>query len=299
MKGGITGDKRLIITKGLLDAMAIAHQDRSDVLFDKIKTVIITMAKETKVAADGEQLSDEEKQGKTILFTEILTKILNPKLDPKVSSVYRAAFFYVIKSLKEDKDFRKLIRSSYKELLRCYLQKRASNTLTQDFFQNAFNTDLEFSYSFFKFLLKCTLPIVKKESTEEKKSEPIGARTLKQRFLAIDLLHFLVKRTRKSNEESLFRKLGDNFALMAQCCTTILEDINNMKHRVKNASNILNLYIDAGMCIKYNTAIRKNYAAEIDRSTEEIIVIVNKLSQQKDLKQLKERVKHLKKLIHL
>lgn len=166
MKGNIPSEKKMIITKGLLDAMAVAHTDKSNVLFDKIKAVIITLAKETKSGADGEEADESEKRHKTILFTEILAKILNPKLDSKVSSVYRTAFFYVIKSLKEDKDFKKLIRSSYKELLRCYLQKRASNTLSQEFFHNAFNTDLEFSYSFFKFLLKCTLPITKKEGEE-------------------------------------------------------------------------------------------------------------------------------------
>lgn len=171
MKNNIDSNKRMIITKGLLDAMAIAHTDKSDVLFDKIKAVIVTMAKETKGANTGGEVDENEKNHKTILFTEILTKILNPKLDAKVSSVYRTAFFYVIKSLKEDKDFRKLIRSSYKELLKCYLQKRASNTLTQDFFQNAFNADIEFSYTFFKFLLKCTLPITKKANEEEGKGE--------------------------------------------------------------------------------------------------------------------------------
>lgn len=155
----------MIITKGLLDAMAVAHNDKSTVLFDKIKMVIVTMAKETKGIDDN---SEDSKNNKTILFTEILTKILNPKLDPKVSSVYRTAFFFIIKSLKEDKEFKKLIRSSYKELLRWYLQKRASNTLTQDFFQAAFNADLDFSYTFFKFLLKCTLPITKAEEESKK-----------------------------------------------------------------------------------------------------------------------------------
>ena len=163
MKGNIPSENKMVITKGLLDAMAVAHTDKSHVLFDKIKSVSLTLAKETKSGADGEEADENEKRHKTMLFTEILAKILNPKIDSKVSSVYKTAFFYVIKSLKEDKDFKKLIRSSYKELLRCYLQKRASNTLTQEFFQNAFNTDLDFSYTFFKFLLKCTLPVTKKE----------------------------------------------------------------------------------------------------------------------------------------
>lgn len=158
----------MIITRGLLDAMAVAHKDKSEVLFEKIRHIIVTMAKGSKATSDENNDEESEKNNKTILFTEILSKILNPKIDSKVSRVYRTAFFYVIKSLKEEKGFKKLIRSSYKELLKCYLQKRASNTLNQEFFQNAFNADIEFSYSFFKFLLKCSLPIPKKDDDESR-----------------------------------------------------------------------------------------------------------------------------------
>lgn len=168
VKDSIDSNKRMIITRGLLDAMAVAHKDKSEVLFEKIRHIIVTMAKGTKANSDDNNEDENDKNHKTILFTEILAKILNPKIDTKVSRVYRTAFFYVIKSLKEEKGFKKLIRSSYKELLKCYLQKRASNTLNQEFFQNAFNADLEFSYSFFKFLLKCSLPICRKEGDEGK-----------------------------------------------------------------------------------------------------------------------------------
>ena len=116
--------------------------------------------------------------------------------------------------------------------------------------------------------------------------------------MAIELLHFLIKRTRKSAAESLFRKLGDNFNLLSQCCTTILEDMDTMKHRVKNSSIVLNLFIDAGKCLKYSP-LKDNYAAEVDKCAENLIPVVQKLSEQKDLKQLKERVKNLKNLVKL
>jgi len=58
---------------------------------------------------------------------------------------------------------------------------------------------------------------VKRSENEENTKKLAGARTLKQRFLAIDLLHFLVKRTRKCQEEVLFRKLGENYHLLGQC----------------------------------------------------------------------------------
>ena len=117
MKNNIDSNKRMVITRGLLDAMAVAHRDKSEVLFEKIRHIIVTMAKGTKGPTDDHNEEENEKNNKTILFTEILAKILNPKIDAKVSRVYRTAFFYVIKSLKEEKGFKKLIRSSYKELL--------------------------------------------------------------------------------------------------------------------------------------------------------------------------------------
>lgn len=112
------------------------------------------------------------------------------------------------------------------------------------------------------------------------------------------MLHFIVKRTRKVNEENLLRKLGDNFDLLSQCTVAILEDISNMKHRLKNTSNILNLFIDTGLCLKYSP-LKDNFAATVDKQAENIMKIVIKLSEEKYLNQLKGRVKHLKKLISI
>ena len=71
-----------------------------------------------------------------------------------------------------------------------------------------------------------------------------------------------------------------------------------MKHRVKNASKILNLYVDAGKCLKYSP-LKSNFAAEVDKTTEEVLAVVKKMTAQKSLKQLNERVKHLKQVIKL
>lgn len=202
VKHGMDRDKKLLIIKGLLEAMATAHRDRSDVLFDKIKAVILALAKESK---DVSGKNKEDTQTITILFTEIIQKILNPKIEPKVSAVYRTAFFYLSKMLKDDK---KLIKSTYKELLKCYLQKRASNTLKLEFFMTAFNEDLTFAYSFFKFLVKSSLP----------SSDPSSkTRTPFQRYLAVELLHFLIKRTGKLREPALYLLLNKKFTLLQQC----------------------------------------------------------------------------------
>lgn len=237
-KGEIDNEKRIIIVKGLLDSLAVAHEDRSYVLFDKIKTVILALAKQSKSSLKH---SEDDSHAITILFTEIIHKILNPKIDPKVSSVYRTAFFYLVKVLKEDKEFRKFIKSTYKELLKCYLQKRASNTLKLEFFMNAFNEDLEFAYSFFKFLLKSALPQSEDEDEEESKGK---TRTVYQRFLAIELLHFLVKRTWKLKQQGLYKKLSSNFELLCDCSQTIIDDVfSNTKNRIKKATAVLNLFI--------------------------------------------------------
>jgi len=83
---------------------------------------------------------------------------------------------------------------------------------------------------------------------------------------------------------------------------TILEDIKNRKRKLKSASKILNLFIDAGKCLKYSKA-RDTYATEVDKCAEEVLVVVAKLAEDSTLggtiKQLKERMKHLKGLIKL
>ena len=245
VKSDMDNEKRIVIIKGLLDSLAVAHEDRSYVLFDKIKSVILTMAKQSKGSLKKTQ---EDSQAITILFTEIIQKIINPKIDPKVSSVYKAAFFYLVKTLKQDKEFKKFIKSTYKELLKCYLQDRASNTLKQEFFMNAFNEDLEFAYSFFKFLLKSSLP---HSANEDEESKGTKTRTVYQRFLAIELLHFLIKRTYKLKQDTLFKKLSNNYELLGQCSSNILEDVFlNTKNRIKKATSILNLFIDASKTIK-------------------------------------------------
>jgi rRNA-processing protein FCF1 len=118
----------------------------------------------------------------------------------------------------------------------------------------------------------------------------------------MDLLHFLIKRTRNVNTPELVQKLGDGtnskFALLTQCCITNLEDIKNRKRKLKYASKVLNLFIDSAKCLKLSSE-KSKYLAEVDKCAEEMLQITKKLSNEKELKQLKERVKHLKMLIQM
>lgn len=79
---------------------------------------------------------------------------------------------------------------------------------------------------------------------------------------------------------------------------TILEDMDNMKHRVKNSSKIVNLFVDAGKCLKFSKQ-KESFTPEVDKCAEDVLRVVQKLAEQPPLKQLKERVKHLKKLIQM
>jgi hypothetical protein len=74
--------------------------------------------------------------------------------------------------------------------------------------------------------------------------------------------------------------------------------MDNMKHRVVNSSKIINLFIDAGKCLKFSM-MKESFTPEVDKCAEDVLKVVQKLVEQPALKQLKERVKHLKKLIHM
>jgi len=106
--------------------------------------------------------SDENEQDKIVLFTEILGKMLNPKINKKLSSVYQEVCSTMSKSNKSAK-LTKFIKSNFKNILKQFLQKRASNKINIQFFYTQIDQDVEIWYEMISFLLKCILPTKKDE----------------------------------------------------------------------------------------------------------------------------------------
>ena len=106
-----------MIIKGLLDAMDVAHHDKNGILFDRIKTVILSLASSS--SSDKEIRSEDL----ILLITEIIAKILNPRLDKKIQVVYKKCYFICSKTAAESKDekLEKFVRTTNKELMKSYL----------------------------------------------------------------------------------------------------------------------------------------------------------------------------------
>jgi len=58
------------------------------------------------------------------------------------------------------------------------------------------------------------------------------------------------------------------------------------------------LFVDAGKCLKYSS-IKDDVATEVENSAKEVLTVLIKLTSKNSLKQLKERVKHLKQVIKI
>ena len=123
----------------------------------------------------------------------------------------------------DNEKLQKFIKTTNKELLRSFLQKKASNTLDQKFFETGFDQGLDLPY---KFLLKCTLPINK----DDKGASSDQSRSNYQRLKAAELLHFLIRRVGRQREDSKkTKKLDAEFDLIGQSVRASLEDYQSFK----------------------------------------------------------------------
>lgn len=65
------------LIKGLLKALQVAHQDKNTILFDRIKTVLTMLSRNTQTS----QINSEEIKNSKILMTEVVALVLKPTKD--------------------------------------------------------------------------------------------------------------------------------------------------------------------------------------------------------------------------
>lgn len=137
------------LIKGLLKTLQVAHQDKHTILFDRIKTILATMAKSqagqkgaSKDKSDGNMEEgkaeeDEENSGakeSEILLTEMMGLLLRPCKDEKLLKTYVDCFIVLTKHLYEsslddqDGPLFKFLVFTFKELLKKLLQSRNSKS---------------------------------------------------------------------------------------------------------------------------------------------------------------------------
>ena len=95
VKDSNRSDTSLTLIKGLLSSLKVAHQDNHQVLFDRAKATLSSMAKQginTTTSGSEDALKDQK-----LLFTETMATILKPNKDSALNKAYCDVFLLLTK----------------------------------------------------------------------------------------------------------------------------------------------------------------------------------------------------------
>jgi len=165
------GKNSIDVIKGLLKGLQVAHSDRNAILFERIKAVISMMAKGHRRNHEEEE-EDSGLKANKILMTELVSLLLKQSRDAQLQKAYADCFLFLTRYFYQSgsKKLAKFLVFTYKELLKTFLSGRTNSAaVNAKFFQQAFEQNPPFGWSFTKLLLKCILSL-KKPTAESKGS---------------------------------------------------------------------------------------------------------------------------------
>lgn len=174
-------EMQLTLIQGLLNALKVAHLDKHQILFERIKSVLAIIAKQSSGGSASDESAktdskDEQsgKQGK-MLLTELTSMLLRPTTEQGLQKAYSESFIVLTKHFWDDPNQREFLIFTHKELLKKFLGGRCPHTsgLNAQFFQNLVEQCPQLGWAISKPLLKCFL--IKGPQEGESKGE--GART--------------------------------------------------------------------------------------------------------------------------
>lgn len=152
-------DTSLTLIKGLLSSLKVAHQDSHQVLFDRAKATLSLMAKQGISAASSG--SEDALKDQKILLTETMATILKPNKDAALNKAYSDVFILLTKHHYgkdgQDAPMRSFVISTYKELLKKFLEGRTNmkSGLSAKLFQEVFDAVPQLGWALIKPLLRC------------------------------------------------------------------------------------------------------------------------------------------------
>lgn len=131
-------ETQMKLIQGLLKGLNSAQNDNHTILFDRIKSVLGSIAKQSSHAAEEQKSSDGKEC--QILLTEMMTMLLRTQKDQALCKAYADSFVVLTKQFWEDASQREFITFTYKELLKKFLSGRVNPMcgLTQKFILHAF-----------------------------------------------------------------------------------------------------------------------------------------------------------------
>ena len=125
-----SAETQMILIQGLLKGLTVAHGDKHTTLFDRIKSVLAMIARQS--SSTGAQSAEESKkssEGKEckILLTEMMAMLLRQHKDAGLSKAYSDSFIVLTKHFWEDASQKEFLIFTYKELLKKFLAGRCAN----------------------------------------------------------------------------------------------------------------------------------------------------------------------------
>jgi hypothetical protein len=191
---------QMTLIQGLLKALTVAHNDKNTTLFDRIKSVLAMIAKQSSSAQSIEE-SKKAGEGKEckILLTEMMAMILRQHKDAGLSKAYSDSFIVLTKHFWEDAAQKEFLIFTYKELLKKFLSGRCANGsgLNQKFFQNVVEQCPQLGWALAKPLLSCFLM---------KEKEGDGSRGNHQRLQAVEIFGSLIRASTSPESQDLLAK---------------------------------------------------------------------------------------------
>lgn len=204
-------DTQLALIQGLLKALTAAHGDKHTILFDRVKSVLASLAKQ---ASSPEESKTQEKGGKEckILMTEMMSMLLKQHKDASLSKAYSDSFIVLTKHFWEDSTQREFLVFTYKELLKKFLGGRTANNsgLNQKFFEKVVEACPSLGWALCKPLLRCFLSKDAKEDGD--------ARGNHQRLQAIEIFGALIRSS--SNAQA---QMAEHLSLMTSVIVRVVQ----------------------------------------------------------------------------
>lgn len=107
------------LIQGLLKGLSVAHKDKHQALFDRIKAVLTLIAKQS--AGGNQQAGSTECK---MLLTELLTMLMRQHNDAALYKAYSDSLVVLIKHFWETPANHEFLTFTFKELLKKFLGGR-------------------------------------------------------------------------------------------------------------------------------------------------------------------------------
>ena len=295
---GYSGDAgvQLKLIRGMLKGLSVAHQDKQQILFDRIKSVLTLMAKQSQQQGSLQSYESNEEDEK-VLLTEMSRLLTKPQRDPALQKAYTDCFLLLTKHYyNASSGASPSLTATYKSLLQKFLGGRveSGSAMSMRFWQQVCEQCPALLWKCHESILSCFLA---KEGDQNE-----GSRSNHQRLQAIELYGHLIKAA-KTNQEAK-KSMYKSFELLTALICKVIGSADKSwggQKKVKKTGLCVGLFAKAAKTLSSN-----EIALDIDPKgliTDCGVKIVKELEtateKDKTMANLKGKIKEIKRIIEL